>query len=154
MIDCDRTMLLSVLQAIETPAEIPAKARSREGARVGLLYRAGDWEAAHGAAQDLKSVEGSFWHGILHRQEQDWGNAAYWFRRVGAHAAYAAIQGDAVRILSEHPVAGWRVPEEWDAVRFVDWCEQAAGQPGSRAELVAVQMQAAEFRRLFDWCVG
>jgi hypothetical protein len=147
-------MLLSVLQAIETPVAIPEGARSREGARVGLLYRAGEWERAHGVAQGMASAEGSFWHGILHRQERDWGNAAYWFRRVGQHAVYAAIRDDAVRILREQPVAGWRVGGEWDAVRFVDWCEQAAGEPGSAAERASVEIQAAEFRHLFDWCVG
>ena len=158
MIDCDRAMLLrmllSELQAWEAPLEISERARSREGARIGLLYRAGEWEAAHGVAQDLKSAEGSFWHGILHRQEGDWGNAAYWFRRVGQHAVYPAIREDAVRILKGEPVAGWRLRGEWDAVQFVEWCEEASGQPGAAAERAVVKMQVAEFQHLFDWCVG
>ncbi len=72
---------------------------------------------------------------------------------LGQHSVYPAIQVEAARIVRQNPVAGWRVSGEWDAVRFVDWCEQAAGQPGSAAKLAAVQIQAAEWR-LFSWCLG
>jgi hypothetical protein len=42
----------------------------------------GDWEAAHGVAQDLPDPDGAWVHAYLHRKEGDAGNAAYWYRRA------------------------------------------------------------------------
>src|SRR6516162_5234245 len=39
-------------------------------------------DESHKISQDIDTVEGSYWHGILHRREPDYSNAAYWFRRV------------------------------------------------------------------------
>ena len=43
----------------------------------------GDWDAAHGIAQEIESADGSWIHAYLHRVEGDPGNAAYWYRRAG-----------------------------------------------------------------------
>src|SRR5881394_1840792 len=48
-------------------------------------------DAAHTLAQEVEGPDGAFVHGIMHRREPDYGNAAYWFRRVGQHAAFAEI---------------------------------------------------------------
>ncbi len=48
----------------------------------GWSYLLGLWEHAHEISQDLPDAQGAFWHGCLHRQEGDHGNASYWFRRV------------------------------------------------------------------------
>lgn len=42
----------------------------------------GDWEAAHGCAQEDHSREGSWIHAYLHRKEGDLGNAGYWYSRA------------------------------------------------------------------------
>lgn len=42
----------------------------------------GDWERAHGCAQDDHSREGSWVHAYLHRKEGDGGNAGYWYQRA------------------------------------------------------------------------
>lgn len=46
--------------------------------------KAGDWDRAHGIAQDIPSATGSRIHGLLHAIEGDFGNSAYWYRRAGA----------------------------------------------------------------------
>ena len=43
----------------------------------------GDWEAAHNVAQKVKSRDGAWVHGYLHRVEGDLGNARYWYDRAG-----------------------------------------------------------------------
>ena len=40
------------------------------------------WEA-HEIVQDFSEQEASWWHAFMHRMEGDYGNAAYWYRRVG-----------------------------------------------------------------------
>jgi hypothetical protein len=42
----------------------------------------GDWEKAHGCAQDDHSRDGSWVHAYLHRKEGDVGNAGYWYARA------------------------------------------------------------------------
>src|SRR5581483_7484640 len=60
-------------------------ARDPQAALAGLYLYFSCLDEAHSVAQDVPSREGSFWHGILHRQEPDPANAAYWFRQVGKH---------------------------------------------------------------------
>lgn len=51
----------------------------------------GDWQAAHGCAQDDHSADGSWIHAYLHRKEGDLGNARYWYQRAGRPAPAAAV---------------------------------------------------------------
>jgi hypothetical protein len=43
----------------------------------------GNWDAAHGVAQDVDDENGAWVHAYLHRKEGDAGNAGYWYRRAG-----------------------------------------------------------------------
>ncbi len=57
-----------------------------------LWYDArGDWEAAHNAAQDDKSANGSWVHAYLHRKEGDASNAGYWYARARRSDPGAAV---------------------------------------------------------------
>ena len=42
----------------------------------------GDWEKAHGIAQDIDTQMGSWIHALLHLIEGDVGNAGYWYARA------------------------------------------------------------------------
>ncbi|MCW1926116.1 hypothetical protein OKA05_26390 [Luteolibacter arcticus] len=46
------------------------------------LARAGKWDAAHDACQDLSEPAGAWIHAYLHREEGDYGNACYWYTRA------------------------------------------------------------------------
>lgn len=59
------------------PSDIPHLLRAL------LIDQAGDWDAAHGIAQDDPSTEGSWVHAYLHRKEGDRWNANYWYNRAG-----------------------------------------------------------------------
>jgi hypothetical protein len=46
----------------------------------------GNWEEAHGIAQEISSSWGSWMHAHLHLIEGDRGNAGYWYARAGKQA--------------------------------------------------------------------
>src|SRR5882724_8709614 len=46
---------------------------------------------SHTISQSIETPEGSWLHGIMHRREPDYGNAKYWFQRVGHHAAFPKL---------------------------------------------------------------
>jgi len=111
--------------------------------RAGLYLYFDCWEEAHTVAQDLNTKEGSYWHAIVHRQEPDAGNSGYWFRKVGTHSIWTALQTRAAEI-------GVATGARWDPIAFIDYCEHA--KPGSAEERKAQELQRAEWQLLFDWC--
>ena len=115
------------------------------------LYFCG-YDESHSLSQDIGTVEGSFWHGILHRQEPDGGNASYWFRRVGKHPVFPGLLAAAHAIAEAHPDADLQFGQAWDPFAFIDICERARRQPGSALERAALEIQRAEWQRLFDYC--
>jgi hypothetical protein len=122
-----------------------------EAALSGLWLYFSCFEQSHSLSQDLQSAEGSYWHGILHRQEPDPENAGYWFRRVGQHVIFPELRDQASAICRSYglsPLPG----EQWDPFAFIDLCESARRQPGSGAEQVAREIQRAEWQLLFDYC--
>lgn len=124
-------------------------------ARAGLLLAADAWEEAHLIAQDLDSVEGSYWHGIVHRREPDAGNAKYWFRRVGQHPIFEQLRSDETRQSLPATTAFDRIVSSglWDPCAFIDLClECETGQtPELRPELRVLQMK--EIQLLLTYCV-
>jgi hypothetical protein len=126
-------------------AQLFLEAYSPEAALGGLyLYFCG-YDESHAISQDIQTPEGSFWHGILHRQEPDPDNATYWFRRVGRHPIFPSLREAALEL-------GFSIKDEWDPFAFIDFCEAARRKPGSENEVLAMSVQLAEWQLLFDYC--
>ncbi len=106
----------------------------------GLWLLAGDLDRSHTISQDDSTPAGSFWHGIMHRREADYSNAAYWFRRVGSHPVFDDLAGEFPR--------DYRDPFE-----FVD--SVAAARKTQDAERIAVlqQIQWTEWQLLLQDCM-
>ena len=51
----------------------------------------GDWNGAHGIAQDDDTREAAWVHAYLHRKEGDPSNAGYWYRRAGKSPATVSL---------------------------------------------------------------
>ena len=108
-------------------------------------------DQSHTISQDLHSCNGSFWHGIMHRREPDYGNAAYWFRKVGEHPVF----GDLVIQLSQGntdtTALGLICEGQWDPFAFIDVCAQASNPPDETTKLCQ-QITSVEWQLLFDYC--
>jgi hypothetical protein len=135
----------------KSAAELFPEGRAPDAALSGLWLYFSCFTEAHQIAQDIESAEGSYWHGIVHRQEPDPGNAAYWFRRTGPHVIFPQLHAAAAGLMSGSPVH-FPLKESWDPFAFIEFCENARKQPGSNAERTAREIQRAEWQLLFDYC--
>ncbi|QDT01401.1 hypothetical protein [Adhaeretor mobilis] len=110
-------------------------------------------DESHNFSQTIKTPEGSFWHGIMHRREGDFSNAKYWFRNVGDHEVFADI---AARVAEE--VAGAEAilaGGDWDPFSFVDACQTALRNGDHDDQAVheaCLHAQQIEWEVLFDYC--
>lgn len=141
------TVAAEVVRRIQSASteELFPSARSPQGALAGLWLYFSAFHQAHEVSQSLDTVEGSFWHGILHRQEPDAGNAAYWFRRVGTHPLFP-------RLHQASGALGYQQGDRWDPFAFIDFCERARRHTGSADEDLAIRVQRAEWQLLFEYC--
>ena len=65
-----------------------------DGCLAGLWLLHGFLDESHEISQSLKTAEGSFWHGIMHRIEPDFWNSKYWYRQVGSHQVIQAMAAE------------------------------------------------------------
>ncbi len=143
---CSSMEARRLLQA-SSAAELFPGARAPEAALSGLWLYFSCLEESHALSQAIHTRDGSFWHGIMHRQEPDPGNAGYWFHKVGSHAVFPLI-AEAARGL------GYKVGASWDPFAFIDFVEKARRRPGSADEDLALRVQRAEWQILFHYCAS
>ncbi len=121
-----------LIVAAESPADAIA-------VRAGLLQIHDFLHESHELAQSVEGegrhANGDYWHAIMHRREPDYGNAKYWYRRVGQHPLFSELATFAQSLLRVTELEGtdtteWqqrlRIPTGWDSLAFVDLCEAAA----------------------------
>ena len=114
----------------------------------GIWLQFGFLHESHEISQSIKTQDGSYWHGLMHREEGDYWNSKYWFERVGEHPIH-----------TRYSEAGFELPPEffsedvWQASAFVDFCEAAESTVDlERTELRDV-WKRREWEYLLEYCV-
>jgi hypothetical protein len=101
-----------------------------------LLLAAGDIESAHRIVQESPSIDGAYIHGMVHRVEDDFDNARYWFLRAGVHPASPEIYRRAAansNAIASHPT--------WDPGRVTDWLEESRAKGVSQELKTVLQIE-------------
>jgi hypothetical protein len=87
-------------------------------ARGLLLLAAGDLDQAHRMVQEISTTDASYIHGVIHRIDDDFNNARYWFRGARIHPAGAEMYRRAA--ICSPTVARYSI---WDPIQVTDMVE-------------------------------
>ncbi len=128
---------------------------SRLALASGLLQVHDFWHASHEAAQkadDLGEKRFSpYWHGIGHRREPDYGNASYWFHRVGRHPLFPSL-GATAGLLTQGASDRSRLPIDpdgaWNPNAYSDLHREA--RRSNQLGRLARRLQRLEMAMLLD----
>lgn len=120
---------------------------------------------SHNLSQNLDTPEGSYWHGIMHRMEGDYPNAAYWFRTAGGHPAHQAWSErirERVAAFNREDIGSpsfreafeqWTADGRFEPVGFNRLIEmQVTRTRNERVEQLLMDLQWEEMRTLLQRC--
>lgn len=149
---------LSLLRQTEADAlfdgDKPASDDFAQCTRSALFLYFSALDESHKISQNIASTTGSYLHGIMHRQEPDYANAKYWFRRTGRHELFPTLREECTRLRYRSEPVEQRLSArpEWDADWFIDRCEQAVSGSGSNDLVRDLEsIQRLEWRLVFDY---
>ncbi len=116
-------------------------------ARSALYLYFSALDESHTISQDISSGTGSLLHGIMHRQEPDYSNAKYWFRRTGQHELYPTLREEALRLRLRDESLQQEIRDKprWDPFWLVDCCQV------HKAESDLLEIQRLEWQLIFDY---
>jgi hypothetical protein len=115
--------------------------------RAGLWLAFNFLDESHAISQEIETVEGSYWHALMHRREPDFGNSKYWFRRVSRHPVFESLPAAVAQI----PGSNRGREANWDPFAFVDTCEANYDEKASGHDWCR-QVQRVEWMLLFEYC--
>lgn len=143
------------------PQTAVADQLQRSCLEAGVLLQWNHLDASHAIAQSLEGRgtprTADYWHALMHRREPDLGNAAWWFRSVGAHPACAVLHQQLDSWLCE---LGTPEPElqlirsrllcsqGWDHQALLTLYREALQHPGELQDRAARRVQSLEILNL------
>ena len=97
--------------------------------KAGLLEWNDDIHASHDICQDIYSKTGSYWHGIMHRREPDYGNAKYWYYKFPEYPTFDQLLSFALNQddVGDEEIISFKesLGSSWDPFNFIDLCNKA-----------------------------
>ncbi len=155
------TSEIAAASPVEIFNKVPSNLELALSFQSGLLLWNDALDASHSLSQNLPSETGSYWHGIMHRREPDFGNSKYWFRKVGVHPAFETLSKATILVLQEfgdgyaQTLKSEIEVKGWDPFDFVDRCEKASGSREA-PEVVDLleRIQEMEIKNLLLWCMN
>lgn len=117
-------------------------------ARSAAFFWHDDLERSHKISQGVKTKEGSFLHGMMHRREPNASNAKYWFGLVGEHPAFVGLTISVMRLGESEVVKSLLHSGKWDPSLFVDACIRAEKEQYESEIHTLQEIQKLEFEAL------
>jgi len=119
---------------------------------------------SHEFSQQIEDNEtGSYWHGIMHRMEQDYSNSKYWFRRAGNHPVKQELKIKVADMLKQQThvdnlpsstilesLQQFRDHQSWNSDEFVEVVKlQENGNGSEETRHLLELIQQIELKALF-----